>query len=727
VKAHADQTRPVQPPSEPDYGQVPLLYAAAWVAMTVAVMAQATLFTEQRFTVKLAVLLSLALPTSLTLRARKAPRPAVNFVVFSTALILGLAELRQEIALAQPPMTGLRGLMVGVSDAQAMATLIRVFCWIMVFRAFALLEDRDVVLSAVPAMSVLLLVIVLNRSPALMIHAFVITSAVVFLLAFDHGRSAIAARSLGTAGARFRLHLVNTWATAQVWVWLVAAMIFAGVVAADMPQRAVRRVRIMAAYEISRLLLSANRFVYAAPSSVVDLEAPSRPLGKTVMLRVAAPEPALWRAEVYSVYAGRTWRKGNSERRKIPLVRRVTWFSENGANRRQQANLLAQEFTAVQPICGILYAAYRPVAMETQALHRVDVDDADTMTCSRVLHAGQQYAVISERPPRPDPDAQYDSSDPLAELRAAGYLDVACVPPPVAQLARVVTRQARSPYERARDIEAFLESSYQYTPRTPPLPPGEDFVEHFLFDLRRGNCNHFASAMAVMCRCVGVPTRLATGFASDHPDEVYGAYLLKESDAHAWVEAYLPGAGWVEFDPTPAREKRSLARTVGLWRKRAGQALAAVLSKARGSLGALAHTSREHRAAAATVGAVVVVALLSASWWRTRGRPQRRRLGASDNAGAIITDAYDKLCRAAARLGRPKSLAATPYEFGDDLAAWAPDGAAAIRSVVGLFVGVTFGDKPPDADQSELATEACRAAIRAMRRRPAARAGDDHV
>ena len=86
----------------------------------------------------------------------------------------------------------------------------------------------------------------------------------------------------------------------------------------------------------------------------------------------------------------------------------------------------------------------------------------------------------------------------------------------------------------------------------------------FLFTRRRGYCEYFASSMAVMLRSIGIPARLATGFQSGIYNTLTGFWVVRASDAHAWVEAWMPGRGWTTFDPTPADPN---AHTFGLMSK----------------------------------------------------------------------------------------------------------------------------------------------------------------
>lgn len=114
-----------------------------------------------------------------------------------------------------------------------------------------------------------------------------------------------------------------------------------------------------------------------------------------------------------------------------------------------------------------------------------------------------------------------------------------------------VVRDATDPYQIALLIEERLRRGYDYSLR-PPLSHLESPYAAFLFDTRSGFCQQFAGAMAVMLRFNGIPARVAVGFATGDRGKD-GWFVVKRTDAHAWVEAFFPGVGWVPFDPTPGR------------------------------------------------------------------------------------------------------------------------------------------------------------------------------
>ncbi len=149
---------------------------------------------------------------------------------------------------------------------------------------------------------------------------------------------------------------------------------------------------------------------------------------------------------------------------------------------------------------------------------------------------------------------------PLNKLRAAGteypseitdnYLQLPQLDARIPELARTITANATTPADKAVALESYLRTRYTYTLDLAGKP-GKDPLAHFLFGTRAGHCEYFASAMAVMLRSLGIPSREVNGFLPGEYNSLGGDYIVRASDAHSWVEAYFPGNGWVVFDPTP--------------------------------------------------------------------------------------------------------------------------------------------------------------------------------
>ncbi len=129
------------------------------------------------------------------------------------------------------------------------------------------------------------------------------------------------------------------------------------------------------------------------------------------------------------------------------------------------------------------------------------------------------------------------------------------LPDRVKELAQYITENYSAKVDKLKAIEQFLKG-YSYNLQPGSVPKGKDAVDYFLFDNQEGYCTYFASAMAVLGRCIGIPTRYVEGFAvtfqkeNKDPDSST-TYLVKNNQAHAWAEAYLEGVGWIPFEATP--------------------------------------------------------------------------------------------------------------------------------------------------------------------------------
>ncbi|MCP5115410.1 MAG: DUF3488 domain-containing transglutaminase family protein, partial [bacterium] len=141
------------------------------------------------------------------------------------------------------------------------------------------------------------------------------------------------------------------------------------------------------------------------------------------------------------------------------------------------------------------------------------------------------------------------------------YLQLPELDPRIRQLAERITATALDAHRKAGIIESRLRNDYSYTLQLLEREV-DDPISHFLFDRRQGHCEYFASAMAVMLRTVGIPSRVATGFQGGIYNPLSGWQVIRAADAHSWVEAWIPGSGWVTFDPTPADPS---AGVLSLW------------------------------------------------------------------------------------------------------------------------------------------------------------------
>lgn len=130
------------------------------------------------------------------------------------------------------------------------------------------------------------------------------------------------------------------------------------------------------------------------------------------------------------------------------------------------------------------------------------------------------------------------------------------LPERVSELARDITENYETAYEKAKAIESyFIGNGYTYETKRVAVPgPDDDYVDQFLFETKMGYCDNFSSSMVVMLRSVGIPARWVKGFTDGEFEEMLSEgkrrHLITNENAHSWVEAYFPGSGWVPFEPT---------------------------------------------------------------------------------------------------------------------------------------------------------------------------------
>ncbi len=138
------------------------------------------------------------------------------------------------------------------------------------------------------------------------------------------------------------------------------------------------------------------------------------------------------------------------------------------------------------------------------------------------------------------------------------------LPERVRQLAEIWTKDLPNPYDKAKAVERHLRTDYKYDLASPSQGQKQP-LDHFLFESKRGHCEFYSTAMAVMLRAVSVPTRNVTGFIGGTYNRFGKFYTVREGDAHSWVEVFLDDVGWVTFDPTPPSDAAPRSELGGAW------------------------------------------------------------------------------------------------------------------------------------------------------------------
>jgi len=298
------------------------------------------------------------------------------------------------------------------------------------------------------------------------------------------------------------------------------------------------------------------------------------------------------------------------------------------------------------------------------------------------LKAGTtKYTVVSVVPSATAPDLRSAGSNYPAWV--SPYMAKPNVPGRVAQLAEQWSAQAGNPYDKAMAIEGELRK-IPYTTDISPPPPNRDAVDYFLFDLKRGYCEYYASAMVVMLREVGVPARIVTGYATTTYDRTRNAYVATDNDAHTWVQVYFPNAGWLDFEPTPINPE--LVRP-----EAASTDVAPVLP----AVPQVAHPKQRIRL---PIDGRILIGIVAALLIALVAFLIRRQWEAELSPPDLVRVLYGRMVRWSKRFGLAKQPEETALEFGHRLAQryelTAEPVAQAVRQIVALYVVAQYAATP---------------------------------
>ena len=346
-----------------------------------------------------------------------------------------------------------------------------------------------------------------------------------------------------------------------------------------------------------------------------------------------------WRTETMDTYTGRGWENSGLTERRVgatPSLEAALVNVPSGARLRQRFTLLGGTPPA---------AVNDPIALDVDYTR---VERApDDLAGIRV--AAGEYTVVSRLPQASEARLRTLSPPTLERYLALPN----SLPRRVRELAQSLTADAPTAYDKALAIQNYLRS-YPYELEIQPAPPGRDVTDYFLFDLKKGYCDYMSTAMIVMLRSVGIPARLAAGYATGGYDRQLGEYVVTGQEAHSWPEVFFPGVGWVEFEPTPYRAPIQRPTDDLPLPDLQGRIPATEPPRAGVRWGAL-------------LPWLLGVWILGLLVWAV-GLVQERRFLALPPAEQIRV-LWRRLLSRSARLGHPLEPSQTPTEFARDLAA----------------------------------------------------------
>ncbi len=280
------------------------------------------------------------------------------------------------------------------------------------------------------------------------------------------------------------------------------------------------------------------------------------PLSDTVLFSVEAPDlsekpPRLyWRGYTYATYANYQWYALSSQADEFsPSDEEIPIPNFEG-------RITARFKTTTQIKQFLLYTPTQPIWVSRPGEIRYSSTGSDTVDIAAwyvepALLPGEQFQMDAALA---DPSIQnlQAAGEDYPEWVTERYLQLPeDFSPRIRALAEEITADLETPYDKTIAITLYLRREIEYANPLPESPPrNADPLEWILFDLKQGFCNYYASAEVVMLRSIGIPARMAVGFAEGTFDSEDNIYVVRNLDTHAWPEIYFPGIGWVEFEPT---------------------------------------------------------------------------------------------------------------------------------------------------------------------------------
>lgn len=411
-------------------------------------------------------------------------------------------------------------------------------------------------------------------------------------------------------------------------------------------------------------------------------------LSSRVALRMWADAPRYLRARVYTRYGGRAW-TGTLPRKRMA----------SGAG--------------LDDLPGVTWALPGPTSYRARILQEVTVPDA------LPAPADVRLARLGAEPPWIDAAGVLSPIGPPPALYAVACGTGGDLGPPEdclevpegldGRLRELAAGISGTPEERVRGTLRELESRCSYALDVGAFRSA-DPVGEFVFDKRRGYCEYFASAAALLLRMQGVPARYVVGYSVRPSNYEGGHYVVREGDAHAWVEAWLPGRGWVELDPTPGSQfeaMRASMRGTGFWERIKAWVSETFALLRQGAAGAVL----------LRVGALTgALLLLVVTVGRLRRLKRRSRPPALERPPLppAVRDLVKALDAAWSRSGHPRPASRAPLEH---LAKMPPEARVGEAEVRALYRHVYGGAPLSDAELAGLRTSVDAAAGPAPRTR----------
>lgn len=273
-------------------------------------------------------------------------------------------------------------------------------------------------------------------------------------------------------------------------------------------------------------------------------------LGNQLVMQVRANRPSYWVGETFDTWEGQSWVQSRKRSQRLRQSQPFVLPLSVGASFSGEPDL--QTFYVTSSTADLVFHAESASELWFPSSN-IFVTDGGTIVSPIGLGSGSIYTVESTvSAPTGAQLAADDSTESLPGPTLLEYLQLPHAYPRVAALARSITAGQTSTYAKIESLIRWMGAHTRYSLDIPPLPPGADSVDEFLFGNRVGFCEQISTSLAVMLRSLGIPTREAVGYVPGGYDPITDLYQVHADDAHAWVQVWFPGYGWQSFDPTAA-------------------------------------------------------------------------------------------------------------------------------------------------------------------------------
>ncbi len=270
----------------------------------------------------------------------------------------------------------------------------------------------------------------------------------------------------------------------------------------------------------------------------------------TVVMRVevkgAARLPLYLRGTALDHYDGKAWSRGRIKERLVKRDFRGL-FNLDRSGSSHDTEGMTELNILLEPLDTDVIFAMPNARLIEAGFQNIWIDDSGSIYLPSPPFTRIGYRVWSE-PDEREPGFPGTAPERYTDV---SYAEKSTEADRIKTLARGLTEGLKTNEEKAKAVEQHLKASYSYT-LDPKSTEGVGPIEDFLFYSKQGYCEHYATAMALLLRSINIPSRIVTGFVQGELNPSGNYRIIRQQDAHSWVEAYIEGEGWVQFDPTPS-------------------------------------------------------------------------------------------------------------------------------------------------------------------------------